>query len=64
MINFKYFLLGLVWMAMSLILDLPFFMAGPMKMELAAYIADIGLTYLIFPLITFSFAYIINKKVG
>ena len=44
--------LGLVWLAMNLLLDLPLFSFGPMKMSLANYFADIGLTYLIIPAIT------------
>jgi len=44
--------LGLVWLATNLLLDLPLFSFGPMKMSLANYFADIGLTYLIIPAIT------------
>jgi uncharacterized membrane protein YpjA len=44
--------LGAIWLAMNLLLDLPLFSHGPMKMTLADYMADIGLTYLILPIIT------------
>jgi len=42
-------LLGLLWCAMSVALDLPLFSYGPMKMPLAAYLGDIGVAYLVFP---------------
>lgn len=44
--------LGLAWLAISVGLDLLMFMWGPMKMTLLAYMKDIGLTYLMFPVIT------------
>lgn len=42
-------LLGVLWLAMSILFDLPMFLFGPMKMPLGAYISDIGVAYLIFP---------------
>jgi len=53
---------GLVWLAMSLALDFPMFSAGPMKMSLAEYMMDIGLTYLIIPSITIAFGYLADQK--
>ena len=45
--------LGLVWMALSLLIDAPLMLlGGPMKMSIGDYIADIGLTYLIMPIVT------------
>ena len=44
--------LGLAWFAISVILDLFLFMWGPMKMSFPAYMADIGFTYLIYPIVT------------
>ena len=38
---------GIVWMAMSLVLDYPMFFGGPIEITPAQYIADIGITYLI-----------------
>jgi len=46
-------LLGLVWLAISLVLDAPLMLfGGPMQMTPSEYVADIGITYLIIPLIT------------
>lgn len=45
-------LLGGIWMVMNLLLDLPLFSSGPMRMSLVDYVADIGLTYLVIPTIT------------
>jgi hypothetical protein len=55
-------LLGLIWLAISLIIDLAMFMQGPMKMSFANYIMDIGLTYLIIPTITIGFGYLCENK--
>lgn len=44
--------LGLAWFAISVVLDLFLFMWGPMKMTFPAYMADIGFTYLIYPIVT------------
>jgi hypothetical protein len=43
--------LGGAWLAMSIGLDLLMFMWGPMKMSFADYMKDIGLTYLMYPII-------------
>jgi hypothetical protein len=43
---------GLTWMLMSLVLDSFVFIWGPLKMDIWSYFADIGLTYLVFPIIT------------
>jgi len=45
-------LLGLLWMAMSIVFDLPLMLSPPMNWTLAQYFADIGLTYLIIPIVT------------
>ena len=50
-------ILGLVWFAVSLVIDLFMFMWGPMQMSFAAYMMDIGLTYLIFPIVTIGLGY-------
>lgn len=45
--------LGLLWLAISLAIDAPLMLlGGPMKMTLGEYAADIGLTYLLIPIIT------------
>jgi NO-binding membrane sensor protein with MHYT domain len=46
-------LAGAIWMAMSIALDVPFFVFGPeqMRMTPADYMADIGFTYVMIPII-------------
>ncbi len=46
------FLIGAAWFLISIALDIPLFMEGPMKMSPGDYMADIGLTYLIIPVVT------------
>lgn len=46
-------LLGLVWLATNLAIDLPLMLTpSPMQMTLGEYLGDIGLTYLMIPIIT------------
>jgi hypothetical protein len=50
-------LLGLIWFAMCVLIDVPLMLfGGPMKMSFGAYMADIGLTYLSIPIITWGLA--------
>jgi hypothetical protein len=46
-------LTGTIWMLMALALDVPFFIFGPEQMRMTpdAYMADIGFTYLMIPVI-------------
>lgn len=50
--------LGLVWLVISLGIDLLLFMQGPMKMTPLDYFKDIGLIYLIIPVVTIGFGYL------
>ena len=50
-------LLGAIWLVMNWLLDWPLFSNGPMSMSMVNYIADIGLTYLMLPIITVGIAY-------
>lgn len=44
---------GVVWLAMSILIDAPLLLlGGPMQMSPGAYFGDIGLTYVIIPLVT------------
>lgn len=52
---------GLIWAAMAVVLDLPMFLAGPMKMPIGAYFTDIGLTYLIYPLVTIGMGLVLAR---
>jgi hypothetical protein len=55
-------LLGIIWLAISIILDIFLFMEGPMKMSFVDYIMDIGLTYLMIPIISIGFGYLLEKR--
>lgn len=44
--------LGLLWMAISVLIDLPLMISPPISMTPLDYAADIGLTYTIMPIIT------------
>lgn len=55
-------LLGVVWLAVSVILDLVMFMRGPMRMSLADYIKDIAATYAMIPIITTGFGSVARRS--
>jgi hypothetical protein len=50
-------LLGVIWMAISLTIDLPLMLSPPISMRPEEYAADIGLTYLMIPILTLGIAY-------
>jgi uncharacterized membrane protein AbrB (regulator of aidB expression) len=50
------FILGLLWMAISLAIDLPLMLSPPIRMPPLEYAADIGLTYLMIPILTLGIA--------
>lgn len=54
--------LGLLWLVISILVDLPLFSSGPMKMSLAEYVSDIGVTYLMIPIITIGTGYLMEKR--
>ena len=56
-------LLGALWMAMSIVIDLPLFSKGPMAMPFGKYMADIGVTYLMIPAITIGFGYVMGRRI-
>lgn len=50
-------LLGLVWFVVCVAVDAPLMLlGGPMKMTFWQYMADIGLTYIIIPVVTWGLA--------
>jgi len=57
-------LVGVIWLAISLIIDLCMFMEGPMKMTFAKYMMDIGLTYLMYPIVCVGFGLLLEKSKG
>ena len=45
--------LGMIWFVMCVLIDAPLMLfGGPMKMSFGAYMADIGLTYAVIPIVT------------
>ena len=54
--------LGLVFIVMSLFFDYFFFIWGPIKMSLPDYIKEIGLNYLVYPMITISTGFLLSYK--
>lgn len=52
---------GLVWLGESLVLDWIAFSIGPMQIGLVDYIEDIGLTYLMIPLLTVGLAWQVRR---
>ncbi|MEQ1754535.1 MAG: hypothetical protein ABL973_10430 [Micropepsaceae bacterium] len=57
-------LTGTVWMLMSLALDTPLFIFGPemMRMTPSAYLADIGFTYFMIPIIAAGIAHSMRRR--
>lgn len=46
-------LVGILWFCMSVVIDSPLMLlGGPMQMSFGEYMADIGVTYLIIPVVT------------
>jgi hypothetical protein len=46
-------LVGLLWFIMAILIDAPLMLlGGPMQMSFGAYMADIGVTYLCIPIVT------------
>lgn len=54
--------IGVIWLVASLALDFPMFSAGPMKMSLTDYISDIGITYIMIPVIATGIGYILEDR--
>ena len=54
--------LGLMWFTISVVIDLAMFMWGLMAMSFVDYILDIGLTYLIYPIVTIGFGYVMEQR--
>jgi hypothetical protein len=55
--------IGGVWFLVNVVIDLFLFLPpSPMQMSLGAYMTDIGLTYLTYPIVTIGFGYILEHK--
>ena len=50
------------WLLISIALDVPLFIAGPMAMGIAEYVMDIGVTYLVIPVVTMGMAYLLETR--
>jgi hypothetical protein len=50
-------LLGVIWLGMSVLIDLPLMLSPPISMTPLDYAADVGSTYLIMPVITVGIAF-------
>jgi hypothetical protein len=48
--------LGILWLIVSLLIDLPLMLSPPIRMQPIEYVADIGITYLMIPVITVGIA--------
>jgi len=57
-------LLGVLWFAMSVVIDLPLMLSPPLNYSFVEYFADIGLTYLMMPVITAGIAFAASRSTG
>ena len=58
-------IIGIVWFIISIALDLFMFLpASPMQMSFTDYMMDIGLTYVMIPVITTGMGYMAQNKVS
>ncbi len=56
-------LIGGVWFAVNIVIDLLLFLPpSPMQMVFADYMMDIGLTYLIYPIVAMGCGYLLEQK--
>jgi hypothetical protein len=55
-------LLGCVWLLISLAFDLPLMLSPPMNYSAVQYASDVGVTYLLMPIITTGIAAAIRSK--
>lgn len=57
------FIIGMAWFIINIAIDLFMFLpASPMQMSFTDYMMDIGLTYVIIPVITIGMGYMANSK--
>ena len=59
--SLKLLQIGFLFFLISIIFDLFMFMEGPMKMSFFNYMLDIGLTYLIYPILGLFYGMVINS---
>ncbi|BDZ69606.1 hypothetical protein [Methanobacterium petrolearium] len=57
-------MIGVIWFVISIAIDLVMFLPpNPMQMTLKNYMMDVGITYLMIPIITFGMGYLLDSKV-
>ena len=54
--------IGNAWLLISIVLDLMIFIEGPLKMPIWDYVTDIAVTYLMIPVITSGFGYLMEHR--
>jgi len=55
--------IGLIWLVMCLAIDMPLMLlGGPMQMTLWEYVSDIGITYLMIPVITIGMGVVLARQ--
>ncbi len=55
-------LLGVLWLLISVVIDLPLMLGHKVNMTLPEYLADVGLTYLIMPAVTVGLAIAASRR--
>jgi uncharacterized membrane protein YpjA len=56
-------LIGIIWFAVNIVIDLFLFLPpSPMQMAFGDYMTDIGFTYLIYPIVTIGFGYLLEQE--
>jgi len=53
--------LGVIFLLISLFFDFFFFIRGPIKMSVLSYVKEIGITYLVYPIITIGFGFVLGR---
>ncbi|OPX60746.1 MAG: hypothetical protein A4E25_00155 [Methanobacterium sp. PtaB.Bin024] len=57
-------MIGVVWFVINIAIDLVMFLPPiPMQMTLTNYMMDVGITYLMIPVITIGMGYLLDSKV-
>jgi hypothetical protein len=56
--------IGIIWMSVNLLIDIPMFSFGPMARPLWDYFKDIGFMYISIPIITTAFGSLLNRKMN
>jgi len=58
-------LTGILWLGIGIVIDIPLFLfGGPMKTSISGYVSDIGITYLIIPIITVAQGCALKRRAG